>query len=113
MSNDKKIRVEVSKDTPFKCSVNGIELDVFTLGELNRFYEASCTAEYIKDSDKKGLLTNEQAMEAGYETRRFMDKYGYEEDEAIDEAMDSLNYPNPFDKPDEEEDLEEDEDPDV
>lgn len=84
-----KNTVTLSDDTPFKCSVNGVELSSHTLMELSSFYEASCTAEYV--SENRPDLTGEQALDVGYETRRLMDKYGYEELDAIGAAMNKLS----------------------
>lgn len=95
--------VKLSDDTPFMCSVDGVRIDVPTLVELSRFYEASCTAEYVKDNHPE--LTGEQAMDVGYETRRLMDKYGYDEDEAIEEALDDLELGNKDDEEPDEPDI--------
>lgn len=95
--------VELSKDAPFMCSIDGIRIDVPTLVKLADFYAASCTAEYVNENHPD--LTGEQAMELGYETRRLMDKYGYDEEEAIEAAMNNLELGNKNNDKDEEPDV--------
>lgn len=95
--------VELSKETPFMCSIDGIRIDVPTLVKLADFYAASCTAEYVNENHPD--LTGEQAMELGYETRRLMDKYGYDEEEAIEAAMNNLELGNKKNDKDEEPDV--------
>lgn len=72
--------VNISDKTLFDVTVNGEKLSTGDLVELHSYYEACCTAEYIRYKYKIG---EEDALELGYEVRRQMDKYGYEELEAI------------------------------
>lgn len=66
--------------------IKGITLSVSDLIDIDRYYEAACTAEYLLDNYEQ-VTTEEQAMELGYEVRRKMDKYGYSEEDAIDEVL--------------------------
>lgn len=66
---------------------NGTEIEL-TMGDMcavSQFYEACCTAEYLIDNGR--VKDGEVAFEVGCEVRRLMDKYGYTEDEAIEEAL--------------------------
>ena len=66
--------------------IKGITLNDYDLMEINRYYEAACTAEYILDTYPE-IKTKEEAMELGYAVRELMDKYGYNEEEAVNEVM--------------------------
>ena len=65
--------------------IKGITLDVHDLMELHQYYEAACTAEYIMEN--YGITDEREAMRLGYEVRRLMDKYGYDEEIAINEVL--------------------------
>lgn len=65
--------------------IKGITLDVSDLVLINEYYEAACTAEYLMDN--YDIATEDEAMELGYDVRRLMNKYGYDEQEAIDEVL--------------------------
>ena len=68
-----------------KYKIKGVTLDVNDLMKLHAYYEAACTAEYIMENHN---ITNEdKAMNLGYEVRRLMDKYGYDEEHAINEVL--------------------------
>lgn len=67
-------------------TIKGITLDVSDLIDIDRYYEAACTAEYLLENYEQ-VATEEQAMELGYEVRRKMDKYGYCEEDAIDAVL--------------------------
>lgn len=67
-------------------TIKGITLSVSDLIDIDRYYEAACTAEYLLENYEQ-VTTEEQAMELGYEVRRKMDKYGYSEEDAIDEVL--------------------------
>ena len=60
--------------------IKGITLNEDDLFCINQYYEAACTAEYIAENYG---LDEELALKLGYEIRMKMDKYGYEEEEAI------------------------------
>ena len=68
-----------------KYEIKGITLDVNDLMELHEYYEAACTAEFLMEN--YGISDESNAMNLGYEVRRLMDKYGYDEEEAINEVM--------------------------
>lgn len=67
--------------------IKGITLDVHDLMELHQYYEAACTAEYLIEN--YGIATEDKALKLGYEVRRLMDKYGYLEEDAIAEVLES------------------------
>ena len=66
--------------------IKGITLSQSDLIDIDRYFEAACTAEYLLENYEQ-VTTEEQAMELGYEVRRKMDKYGYCEEDAIEEAL--------------------------
>lgn len=65
--------------------IKGVTLDVYELMELHQYYEAACTAEFLMEN--YDITNEEDAMYLGYEVRRLMDKYDYDEETAIDEVM--------------------------
>lgn len=65
--------------------IKGITLDVGDLMDIHNYYGAACTAEYLMDN--YGIEDEEDAMYLGYEVRRLMDKYDYDEETAIDEVL--------------------------
>ena len=65
--------------------IKGITLDALDLMELYEYYEAACTAEFLMDS--YDISDESTAMHLGYEVRRLMDKYGYDEEDAISIAL--------------------------
>lgn len=67
-----------------KYKIKGITLDVHDLINIHEYYEAACTAEYLMDNYD---LTENEAMRLGADVRRLMDKYGYDEEEAINEVL--------------------------
>ena len=68
-----------------KYEIKGTTLDVHDLMEIHAYYEAACTAEYLMEN--YGITDENEALCLGYEVRRLMDKYGYDEEEAINEVM--------------------------
>ena len=66
--------------------IKGITLSQSDLIDIDRYFEAACTAEYLLENYEQ-VTTEEQAMELGYEVRRKMDKYGDSEEDAIDEVL--------------------------
>lgn len=65
-----------------KCTFKGVALNAYDLKELHDYYEAAYTAKYIQDNYAK--VSNDKALKLGYEVRRQMDKYDYDEEEAIE-----------------------------
>lgn len=65
--------------------IKGVTLDVNDLMKAHRYYEAACTAEYLMDN--YGITDEEQAMRLGYDVRRLMDEYDWDEETAIDEVL--------------------------
>lgn len=68
-----------------KYTIKGVTLNVCELQTLHEYYEAACTAEYLMEN--YGISDENIAMNLGYEVRRLMDKYGYDEEEAINEVL--------------------------
>jgi hypothetical protein len=68
-------------------TIKGITLNEYEMYDIKKFYEAHCSAEYIFENYK---VTEEEAIELGYEVRRLMDKYGGDEEDANYEAMRNL-----------------------
>ena len=63
-----------------------ITLSESEIKNIHEYYEAACTAEYMLENYPQ-VKTEEQAMELGYEVRRQMSKYGYDESEAISKVL--------------------------
>jgi hypothetical protein len=68
-----------------KYEIKGITLNVNDLMELHHYYEAACTAEYLMEN--YDIIDENEAMRLGYKVRRFMDKFGGDEEYAIDEVL--------------------------
>ena len=68
-----------------KYEIKGITLNVYELIDINHYYEAACTAEYLMDN--YDITDENEAMRLGYEVRRLMFKYDYDELTAIDEVL--------------------------
>ena len=72
-----------------KYTIKSVTLNEWDMYDIKKYYEAACTAEYIMEN--YGVVDENKAMELGYEVRRLMDKYGYEEEEAIKHVMEEEN----------------------
>ena len=60
------------------------EFNGLTMSEMSKIhehYEAACTAEYVMEN--YGITSERDALAIGYNVRFLMDKYGYDENEAI------------------------------
>ena len=68
----------------FKYEIKGVTLDEWDMYEIKKYYEAHCTAEYVAENYD---VTDEEAIEIGYQVRRLMDKYDSTEEDAIYEVM--------------------------
>jgi hypothetical protein len=68
-----------------KYTIKGVTLDDFDLMECHQYYEAACTAEYLMEN--YNISDESTAMNLGYEVRRLMNKYDYDEETAIDEVL--------------------------
>lgn len=68
----------------FQYEIKGVTLSMSDMCQINEYYEAACTAEYLIDNYE---VTEEEAMNLGYDVRRLMKKYGYDEEEAIKEVL--------------------------
>ena len=64
--------------------IKGITLDESELCEIHSYYEIDCTAEYLLDNYD---MDEENAIETATEVRRLMNKYGYDEEDAISEVL--------------------------
>ena len=68
-----------------KYEIKGVTLTEWDMYDIKKYYEAACTAEYIMENHD--ITDEDKALKLGYEVRRLMDKYGYYEEEAINEVM--------------------------
>ncbi len=66
-------------------TIKGVTLDDFDLMECHQYYEAACTAEYLMEN--YDITDEDTAMHLAYDVRRLMNKYGYNEEEAIDKVL--------------------------
>ena len=64
--------------------VRGIVLTAGELCEISEYYEQACTAEYLIDNYE---LTEDTAMQLASDVRREMNKYGFTEEDAIEEVF--------------------------
>lgn len=69
----------------FEYEIKGITLSMSDMCQIDAYYEAACTAEYLMDN--YNITDEDEAMQLGYDVRRLMNKYGYDEEEAIDEVL--------------------------
>ena len=67
-----------------KYEIKGVTLNEFDMQRIKEFYEAHCTAEYLMECYE---LSEEKAIQVGYEVRKIMLKYGCSEEYAIEEVM--------------------------
>ena len=65
--------------------IKGVTLDVYDLIKIHEYYEAACTAEYLMDN--YDITDEDEALRLGYDIRILMNKYGYNEEEAIEKVM--------------------------
>ena len=65
-------------------TIKGITLNEFEMYDIKKYFEAHCSAEYILENYN---VTEEKAIELGYEVRRLMGKYDYYEEDAIAKVM--------------------------
>lgn len=68
----------------FEYEIKGITLSMSDMCQINEYYEAACTAEYLVENYG---VNEERAMQLGYDVRRLMNKYGYDEEGAIEEIL--------------------------
>ena len=68
--------------------IKGITLNEYELIEIHKYYQAARTAEYIMDN--YDITDEDGAMQLGYEVRELMDKYEYDEDEAIEHIVSEI-----------------------
>ena len=68
----------------FEYNIKGVTLNEYDMYDVKKYYEAHCTAEYIADNYD---VTEDKAIELGYQVRRLMDKYDSTEEDAIYEVM--------------------------
>lgn len=73
----------------FATMKNGIiELDEMEMHTIHKYYEIQCTADYIRENHEE--LSEEVIQKMATEVRRQMDKYGYDENEAIMEVISEM-----------------------
>ena len=63
-----------------------VELDCIDMHNVHEYYEAQCTADYLRENHEDWDENKVQAI--AWETRQQMFKYDYTEEEAIDIATD-------------------------
>ena len=68
----------------FTFEIKGITLDMCDMQQVHDNYEIYCTAEYLMENYP---FDEKQALKYATEVRRRMDKYGFDEEEAIDEVL--------------------------
>ena len=63
-----------------------VELDDIDMSRVHEYYQAQCTADYLRENHEDWDENKVQAI--AWETRQQMFKYDYTEEEAIDLATD-------------------------
>ena len=77
----------------FMTMKNGIiELDEMEMQTIHDYYKIQCTADYIRENHEE--LSEEEIQKIATETRRQMNKYGFDENEAIREVMTEMETVN-------------------
>ena len=71
----------------FEYPIKGVTLTMSDMAQVDQYYEAACTAEYLIENYPELYGTLEKALSAGYEVRRRMQKYGFDESDAIFEVV--------------------------
>ena len=86
--------------------IKGITLTEFEMYDIDRYYQAACTAECLLDSYEQ-ITDEEQALELGYEVRRKMSNHGLSEKDAIDAVLaETFDDADDDDEPEDEEAME-------
>lgn len=68
----------------FDYEIKGVVLDEYDMQRIKEHYERCCTAEYLVENFD---LDEELALRLAGEVRRLMNKYNYDEEEAIREVF--------------------------
>lgn len=68
----------------FEYEIKGITLNEYDMYDIKKYYEVTCSAEYIMDNYD---VTEKEAMKLGERVRRLMDRYGGTEEDAVYEVM--------------------------
>lgn len=74
-----------------KFNIGGIEIELTldSASQIHQWYEAACTAGYLMEEYD---ISEDEAMELGYEVREKMNKYDLDELDAIEECMNERDY---------------------
>lgn len=83
----------------FTYEIKGITLTMSDMVQIHEYYQAACTAEYLMDNYG---FDHKKALDAGYDIRRKMNKYGYDEEDAIREYLDETPVEDEEDEDDDE-----------
>ena len=73
----------------FTFEIKGITLNMSEMNEIHLTYEIYATAEYLIDNYQ---MSEEKALKVASDVRRLMNKYGFDEEVAIDEALQRYQY---------------------
>lgn len=65
-------------------TIKGVTLNEWDMYDIKRYYEAACTAERILGEHD---IPESAALQLGYEVRKLMAEYGGDEDDTINEIM--------------------------
>ena len=76
--------------------IKGIVLDASDLTKIHEFYEASCSAECIRDNTEE-KLSDDLVMEMGYAVREEMQKYDLDENYAMNNVFLKYGFKYDFD----------------
>lgn len=79
------IKIDETKLFDVRC--NDYQLSIIDFIEINKYYEACCTAEYLLENYPNLANNEEKAIELGYQVRDLMCKYDYDEEEAIEDII--------------------------
>lgn len=73
----------------FTFEIKGVTLNMSEMNEIHMQYEIYATAEYLMDNYE---MSEEKALKVASDVRRLMNKYGLDEEVAIDETLRRYQY---------------------
>ena len=74
------------KTPDFTFEIKGVTLDMCDMNRVKEQYEIYCTAEYLIENYQ---IEEQEAIRLASDVRRFMDKYGFDEVDAIYEVLET------------------------
>ena len=73
----------------FTFEIKGVTLNMIDMNTIHEQYQIFSTAEYLMENRQ---MDEEKALKVAADVRRLMDKYGFDEETAVDEALNRYKY---------------------